>query len=184
MARAVAMSTSRPLPPLRMLRKTNVAPQIKKTENGSRKNEREPPMLVTERERLREESGRFGRQVRPPTKLADGHPPGNAAAAKPHLGIRHASDRRPAGHPSGRGVQRRFVLQLSRREAARAIRDPAVPHHHLRHGRQVEYRPAARERPRKSLRGNHARRQVLALLGELPGDVRSGAGHVGQRSNL
>ncbi len=34
-------------------------------------------------------------------------------------------------------------LQLSRRAAARAIRDPLVPHDHLRHGRQVAHRPTA-----------------------------------------
>ena len=31
---------------------------------------------------------------------------------------------------------------------------------------------------------DHARRQVLARLGQLPGDVRPGAGHAGQRADL
>ena len=32
----------------------------------------------------------------------------------------HAGDRRPAGHPSGRGPQRRLLLQLSRTSSRRA----------------------------------------------------------------
>ena len=40
------------------------------------------------------------------------------------------------------------------------------------------------ERPADRLRPDHARRQVFAGLGELPGDVRSGAGDVGQRADL
>ena len=41
-----------------------------------------------------------------------------------------------------------------------------------------------RERPADRLRPDHARRQVLARLGQLPGDVRPGAGDVGQRTDL
>ena len=45
-------------------------------------------------------------------------------------------------------------------------------------------RPAVEERLADRLRPDHARRQVLAGLGELPGDVRSGAGDAGQRTDL
>ena len=88
------------------------------------------------------------------------------------------------GHPSGRGGQRRFVLQLPGREAAGPVRDPAVPDDHLRHARQGPRRPAVGQRAGDRLRPDHARRQVSLGLGQLPGHVRPGAGPVGERQHL
>ena len=101
------------------------------------------------------------------------------------LRLRHAGRRRPAGHPSGRGLQRGLLLRLPARSepqgqfVIRLCRTISCD----MAGKDAR-RPAARERPGHRLRRDHRRRQVHAGVGQLPGHVRPGPGAAGQRPGL